>query len=374
MPKLTAENGQPMEINDYHNSMFTGEVIHENWVDECAQYLRHIFGDEIAGKRIVDYGFGRGNWSLAFQKLGAKSVISIEASQSAADNFQRHLDLHDIRNISIQVGNTDQEDLELEADIVFLYGIFHHVERPDRLLRSATDWLADANGKVLVYAYDGGSLREVLVSACRKLSPSLTQEHGWEFALHPHARHRAVDDLVAPTVNFWTLDDLLSVVDHAGLDCVAQAKDFAHFQNRSLTPEFDPYVLILKPKSAQNDHFEAVPNSHDYADEYEILGEAVHLIAQNGDETNNRQLVLGLFNSWFAGAAPASFESKIFYLWRYLCHVIVSTPVIHEQPIMNERLEVLVNLTRRIHHEKTDRFESNCLMLKEQIRNGSFRI
>jgi len=363
-----------MNINNYHNSMFTGEVIHADWIDECARYLQSVFGETIAGKSIVDYGFGRGNWTLAFLKLGAESVTAVEASQSAADKFQRYIEANNIENVKIVVGNADNEKLNLNAEIVFLYGIFHHVEKPENLLASAKSWLNGDKGKVLVYAYDRGAMREILVNACREMLAGAKMEDGWELLLHPHARHRAIDDLTAPTITFWSADDLVSAASAVGMGLSSQAKDFSHFQNKTLAPEFDPYVLVLGPNEDVSNNEVPIANLHKYVDEYLILEEALDLIAKLGDEATKKQCAIGVFNSWFSGAEPACFEDKLLYLWRFLFRALTSNSSMFQDSVLSENLEVLVQLTRRVPQEGTVKLEGNCRMLKEKIANSSFRI
>jgi hypothetical protein len=55
-------------INEYTNSMFRYEQLSKRWIASCAAYLQSLFGEELRGKTVVDYAFGRGNWSLAFLK------------------------------------------------------------------------------------------------------------------------------------------------------------------------------------------------------------------------------------------------------------------------------------------------------------------
>lgn len=372
--QVKAPDSAGMEINHYHSSMFQGENIHQAWIDDCARYLQRIFGDKIAGKTVVDYGFGRGNWSLAFRQLGAEHVISVEASQDAAENFKRYVKDHEIQNISVQLGNTDDQELHIEADIVFLYGILHHVKHPERLLGSARRWLKDEQSQILAYAYDAGSMREMLVSACRKLLGTEKSEPGWELALHPLARHRAVDDLVAPIVSFWTAKQLVDVANDAGLKPIGQEKDFSNFQNKSLAPEFDPYILLFKANTAQEETIEPMANSHQYMDEYKVIGEALELFVQHAPAQSKPNIAVGIFNSWFAGAQPASFEDKLFYLWRYLCHAINTIPQDLVFASTSDELETLLFLTRRMSHKKSDEFMRNCEMLKDKIKNNSFRI
>ena len=51
--------------------MFKFEHLNDQWIDNCAQYLIHIFGDTIKNKVIIDYAFGRAV-GLLLLRAGAK--------------------------------------------------------------------------------------------------------------------------------------------------------------------------------------------------------------------------------------------------------------------------------------------------------------
>ena len=106
----------------------------ENWIKNCTEYLHSIYGDSIKGKTVVDYGFGRGNWSIAFQRLGAEGVISIDASQSVVDRFNYVLKKIAVSNVEARLANIDDAQIELTSDIVFLYGILSNTINPEKLL------------------------------------------------------------------------------------------------------------------------------------------------------------------------------------------------------------------------------------------------
>lgn len=62
-------------IGEYANSMFRFEQLHERWIESCTAYLVHLFGERIRDATVVDYAFGRGNWSLTFRHAGTARVI-----------------------------------------------------------------------------------------------------------------------------------------------------------------------------------------------------------------------------------------------------------------------------------------------------------
>lgn len=48
-------------IDRYHQNMFDFDRPNAAWVASCAAYLSTLFPGGLKGKRVVDYGFGRGN-------------------------------------------------------------------------------------------------------------------------------------------------------------------------------------------------------------------------------------------------------------------------------------------------------------------------
>ena len=65
--------------------------------------------------------------SLAFLEQGAAHVTAIDASRDAVERFSRYASDRGIHSLSVQLGNSDEESLNLQADVIFLYGILHHV-------------------------------------------------------------------------------------------------------------------------------------------------------------------------------------------------------------------------------------------------------
>ena len=307
--------------------MFVGEQIHEDWINDCVSYLKSIFGDTISGQTVVEYGFGRGNWALAFKKLGAKKVIAVDASQTAVDSFRRYIQENDVDGIEAIVGNVDDEVLEFSCDIVFLYGILHHLKDPVTLVKYASSWLADPTGRVLLYAYDKSSLREIVVSRCRSMAvDALNDWTGWQGTLHPLARHRAADDLVAPFVSFWSPKDICEILDEAGLKCIAQAKDFSDFMGTSFAPEFDPYVLLVAPDNNTSSATSIKSNRHEKTGDHLAIVDALDLITNSKQLSNKTEIAIGIFNTLFCGGASEKFENRMFYLWCYLVHIITMHP------------------------------------------------
>ena len=158
-----------MLLDDYANSMFRFERINPGWVARCAAYLRHVFGPAIHGATVIDYAFGRGNWSLAFLEAGAAKVVAIDASASNVARFSEYVADHSIAGVEILEGNVLTGPVAARADILWVYGILHHIDNEQNFVRAMTRlWTPGGNGTGLLYAYNAGSLRQAVVDLARR--------------------------------------------------------------------------------------------------------------------------------------------------------------------------------------------------------------
>src|SRR2546426_718736 len=121
-------------INDYAQSMFRFEYLNEKWIRRCADYLHRIFGERIKGRVVLDYAFGRGNWSLAFLEAGAQKVIAIDAAESNVRKLVRYSEERNIDRLDVVEGNVLQAPMPYRADILWVYGILPCVSQPELFL------------------------------------------------------------------------------------------------------------------------------------------------------------------------------------------------------------------------------------------------
>ena len=310
-------------IDHYHQNMFDFDRPNPSWTASCAAYLDALFPGGLKGKRVVDYGFGRGNWSLAFLEQGAAHVTAIDASCKAVDRFSQFAEDEAINNLSVQLGNADEELLDVQADVIFLYGILHHVKYPSRLLKSASQMCATPDSRVVIYAYNANSLRQTIAEIGRSAinrTPKALRE--FMLTLHPDARIRAMDDLTAPCINFWTNLELTEMLQKAGLSTISQLADFAAFEGNSHTPEFEPYVFIASPSddaTVATTH-QISPNTPDL----EHLESLASAVLGELNESERVQFAVGLFNTSFAAKGAERYFERVFSLWRYIVFVGLS--------------------------------------------------
>ena len=159
---------RPTSTNDYAESLFYFERLHPRWIESCANYLQHIFGTNIQGKIFLDYAFGRGNWSLAALRAGAAGVVAIDAAESNVRRFSDYCAAQEIRRVDIIHGDVIDRMIERTVDVLWLYGILHHIAEPDLFLSRIVEMRRNDDSLALLYAYDRGSLRQVVVEAARQ--------------------------------------------------------------------------------------------------------------------------------------------------------------------------------------------------------------
>jgi hypothetical protein len=296
MRMATAANS----LDQYADSMFRYEQLHPDWIDACARYLRHIFGVAIEGRVFLDYAFGRGNWSLAALKAGASSVVAIDAAAGNVQRFSDYCRKSNIRNIEIIRGNILSGPIERQADILWIYGILPNITEPDVLISRLCDMRRDDTALALLYAYDAGSLRQVIVDAARRGCTYASEQSFVEdsFLFTPSARLRARDDLTAPAVTWNTAHTLCDLAMRHGMVPQRQHVDFREWLTGVSSQEFSPHHLlcgfgkrfdatIIEPKRPQ-------------AADYTILASVAKSILAVAAADQRRKLAIGLFNTHFS--------------------------------------------------------------------------
>lgn len=304
-------------INNYANSMFSHEHLNESWLLKCQKYLEYIFTD-LKGKVVVDYAFGRGNWSVAFLKAGAKRVYAIDAS---IDNCQRLSDYckkNNIHNIEVIHSNIIETPLTLEADLLWVYGVLHHIKEIDLFLSHSKKLLSN-NGQAYFYYYNKGSLRNVIVELCRKLytfsDPSDFYAQQW--LLPRDVKKRASDDLVAPYIDWQDLNEFSNTLQKNGYYPVRQADmDLYEFEHDRKNQEFYPHQLLCSLK--QNNNIKLIKEnwlySYDIADLQRFLKE---VLLHPALIDNRKNMSLGLYNTHSVNVKNGLIEKAVLECFIY---------------------------------------------------------
>ena len=239
-------SSQAPVLDEYARSMFRHERLHDRWIGRCARWLRDLFGDSLEGRTVIDYGFGRGNWALAFLEAGAHEVIAIDAAKSNCERLSSYIRENHIQNLEVVHGNVLDGDCRVApGDIVWLHGVLHHVADPDQFLDGIAR-LGNDDALFHVYHYDAGSLRELTVETARTLARCNTEDEFSEIApaFTRAARQRAADDLVAPHIAWRSAGELAARRRRHGLHPVRQDGSFARFLRGWESEEFQPHHFL----------------------------------------------------------------------------------------------------------------------------------
>lgn len=300
-------------IDEYASSMFSFDTVHPEWIERCARYLIEIFGEErIRGATVLDYAFGRGNWSLAFVMAGAARVVSIDASEGNVARFSNVCRQMNQDRIEIKLGNVLEEPICETFDLVWLYGIIPVVEDGCLLLEKIAPCLA-AGGEMLVYTYDSGSMRRRIVEAARSghVYERMQDFYTDSLAFSPPARIRARDDLTAPWIHWHSLDELCLMIESVSLVPLRTVRDFMTFSNTTEVPEFRPHHVVCRRvgEASGTTSIERTTNNPPNIDVSMVGDLADWVIGNSGNE--RKQAAIGLFNTHFSSMRHAGYEASV---------------------------------------------------------------
>lgn len=308
-------------IDDYANNMFRFERMHKNWIDRCASYLTTIFGDRIKGKTVVDYAFGRGNWSVAFLQAGAARVIAIDASKSNAERFRDYCNENRLTGIEVLCANILDAPIDRQADILWLYGILPAIADQKAFLQEVLKLVPAEDALVLAYGYDAGSVREWLVSRCRE---ALCYANEAEFRrdslkFTPASRLRARDDLTAPHAHWHTAAGMAEEFRPFGWYPVKQVDDFRIVDTGYSAAEFSPVHLLFSRNGKET--ITPVEPMHLHADDIKILDAIWQALVKTLDKSQQRDLAISAFNTHFSHlGAKGEVESSLINLYLLLLY------------------------------------------------------
>src|SRR3989440_1411866 len=269
-------------INEYGNSMFRYEQLSDRWVASCADYLTALFGESLQGKTVIDYAFGRGNWSLAFLAAGAAKVIAIDAAADAVSRFKNYCQRRNLTDVEIVLGNILEEDFTAKGDLIWLYGILPNIEDQTVFLNRIKSLVSGPEAQIYVFQYNAQSLREFTVQTCRSviLYQSEKEFRNDSYLFVRPARLRARDDLTAPHVRFVTAADAKALLKRCGIYINRQDQDFQQFLHGKATEDFYPHQFLCGLK--RQEEIEVKERLAPYAKEIEVLREAARQVFSPG--------------------------------------------------------------------------------------------
>lgn len=288
-------------IDEYANTMFRFEYLHDKWIDRCAAYLVEVFGSRIRGATVVDYAFGRGNWSVAFSRAGASVVYAIDASKSNVGRFRNYCAAHGVRNVRVIHGNILKSDLDIKADIVWIYGILPMIEESDDFVSRIARMARNDKSLFLFYTYDAGSLREFIVEIARGVLFCKTEAafRGLSPYFSPPARLRARDDLTSPHIHWHSMTGLSALLQRHGINPVREVRGFDGLWRFSKPrPEFAPLHLICQRAKTKF----RPPGPTTPQPDLDVLGGMIDALLTHRSVTasEKKKFMIGLLNTHFS--------------------------------------------------------------------------
>ena len=336
---------QNQTIDDYANSMFRFERLHPAWITRCAHYLRHVFGTALEGGTVIDYAFGRGNWSLAFLEAGAAKVIAVDAAESNVLRFSGYVCAHGIQGIEVIQGNVLEKSIGRKADILWLYGILPCIADEAQFLSHMTQlWCDESTGLGLLYAYNAGSLREVVVGLARQAlvydSYAAFQEESLLFS--HHARMRVRDDLTAPRALFHSQAAMESLLRQVAAEPVSFVPSFTQFENTE-NPEFAPHHLLFKRKG--NAFHSSIASKQDTTlpQDEQLIGQLGQTVLKAATREQAKKFAIGLMNTHFSALALGGYEEALMQDFLFLLYACKTLDVASGGELMQLAEDALQN-------------------------------
>ncbi|MCX7971367.1 MAG: class I SAM-dependent methyltransferase, partial [Negativicutes bacterium] len=346
------------------------------WLGKCCGYLKTILAGKFEGKTVIDYGFGRGNWSLAFRMAGASRVIAVDAAIDNVRRFASYCHDHRVDGIEVVNGDVLQEDIDEKAHFIWVYGVLPCVSDEEQFLRKLTSMLFDGNSYLYLYAYNEGSLRQLLVERCRDIYRNFCHNFAVDFlALNRRARIRARDDLISPRVKWHNALALEQLVRKCGLRVVDQQESFDEFLNQKANQEFSPYQICLERSQA---HGRPISERRSpYGFDIEIIGKLMDLIDfSRGGEKMASAVTAGLMNTYYGTIGDGScIKETIFELFLYVMNIFLSFPDLCRSSVLSRLAVELVEASKQGQGHKIklpDQYAASYLF--QRLQGESVRI
>lgn len=96
-------------------------------------FSRHIAGEGICGKKLIEIGCGAGDNVLEFAKMGGDQIFGIDISSRAINqcknNLKQYSSVPNVEKISLVVGDVHKLDFQDESvDVFYGNAILHHLD------------------------------------------------------------------------------------------------------------------------------------------------------------------------------------------------------------------------------------------------------
>tara|TARA_Y100000590_G_scaffold428325_1_gene539507 strand:+ start:8473 stop:9573 length:1101 start_codon:yes stop_codon:yes gene_type:complete len=364
------KNNYKFKVNDYAKSMFYLEEINDIWIKKCSKYLKYIFGKKIKNSVIVDYAFGRGNWSLAFKKLGAKEIIAIDKSIHNVNKFKKYLKKNKITNINVIEGDILKTKIKSKVDIFWVYGIFHHIKNINKLIFNIKKFWNNKSSVGLIYTYDKYSLRELIVEFCRKnlKYSNYDQFKKNSYQFNHFARLRVRDDMVVDYIKWYSKIELYNVLKQKKLYGYKFIKTFDQFC-KVKNFEFNPHQLLITKNKNKTVKIKKEKLSYNLL----IIKNLLNLISKKiKNKLILSQISVGLLNTHFNGNY-SDIIKNLSRILLFLFYIIKVNKLKGSNKIDRNILNLLddINLNKKLNYNKKKIVRSSSLLryiIKKKIR------
>ncbi len=358
--------------------MFRFEALHEIWLNSCTEYIKHLFGDSLKGKTVIDYAFGRGNWSVAFLRAGAEKVIAIDASIDNVNRFQEYCKKNNLNSISVIQGNLLNEKFDIKADFIWLYGILHHLNELNLFLTKIKALLKNQQSQLYVYYYNKKSLRETVVECCRNLHVYDNESEflNDNYLFLKSSKNRASDDLVAPYINWFTALELKKILNENGIYVKRQDIDFYEYQNKTANEEFYPHQFLCGLE--KTDEIDVKEKSDFYETEINILSNlAKEVLIFFTKKEDRKKISIGIFNTHFTSLKNNSIKNSLIEIFLYLMRLAAQVKEFNTSAHFNTLSENYYNMLMKSVYDIERNTDMEILgknLFTEYLQNNRIRL
>jgi len=137
--------------------------------------LRKLNKDFLKNKTIID--IGTGFQSIIAHKLGAKFIYHLDLSMEQITWMNKYCNEHKIENIkSIQCDITKQIPINESIDLVFAFGIWHHLKSPRNFINNLLPILNPHSSDIWLRIYRSGTWSRWLTNLLRMIAKDIDQK------------------------------------------------------------------------------------------------------------------------------------------------------------------------------------------------------
>jgi SAM-dependent methyltransferase len=147
---------QPVGSRAYFDEVEARKYFVEAHIPAFAEFERW------RGRQVLDVGCGIGTDTIRFARAGAQ-VTALEMSHRAATITQQRAAVYGLdQRITVLGGDIERDSLRTTYDLVYAFGVLHHLSDPARALRNMETVLAPT-GTLKIMVYHRWSWKNLLI-------------------------------------------------------------------------------------------------------------------------------------------------------------------------------------------------------------------